>query len=231
MKILSIDTSSNICSVSILENNNIIYNKELKNTLTHSEKLMPMIEEAFKDIDFNISDIDLFVCSKGPGSFTGIRIGVATIHALCDYYNKPGIGISSLEGLAYNIFPENLVCTMIDAKNDNVYSALFKCNNDHYELLGSYKSGNISDILEDLSNYKNEKIHFIGSGAVVNKDKIQNSFENAVFYNDDKNDSNSISLATSALYKYNNNIDDVSLSPLYLKKSSAEIELEKKKKN
>lgn len=231
MKILSIDTSSNICSVSILENKNVIYNKSLKNTLTHSEKLMPMIEEAFNNISFNISDIDLFTCSKGPGSFTGIRIGVATIHAFCDYYNKPGIGISSLEALAYNLEPEDLLCSMIDAKNDNVYAGLFKYSKDHYELVNSYMSGNINSIFEKLKNYENEKIHFIGTGAIVHNNLIKETFKNSVLYEDEKNDSSSISIANAALYKFENNIDDISLSPLYLKKSSAEIELEKKKKD
>ena len=231
MKILSIDTSSNICSVSILENKNVIYNKSLKNTLTHSEKLMPMIEEAFNNIPFNISDIDLFTCSKGPGSFTGIRIGVATIHAFCDYYNKPGIGISSLEALAYNLEPEDLLCSMIDAKNDNVYAGLFKYLKDHYELVNSYMSGNINSIFESLKNYENEKIHFIGTGAIAHNNLIKETFTNSVLYEDEKNDSSSISIANAALYKFENNIDDISLSPLYLKKSSAEIELEKKKKD
>ena len=120
---------------------------------------------------------------------------------------------------------------MIDAKNDNVYAGLFKYLKDHYELVNSYMSGNINSIFESLKNYENEKIHFIGTGAIAHNNLIKETFTNSVLYEDEKNDSSSISIANAALYKFENNIDDISLSPLYLKKSSAEIELEKKKKD
>ena len=107
MKTLSIDTSSNICSIAILDDNKIIYEDFISDKLTHSENLMPMVQKAFDSLPINLSDIDLYACSKGPGSFTGIRIGVATICAFRDFYNKPAIGISSLEGLAYNISSAN----------------------------------------------------------------------------------------------------------------------------
>ncbi len=100
MKTLSIDTSSNICSLAILADNKIIYEDYIADKLTHSENLMPMIKKAFDNLTINLADIDLFTCSKGPGSFTGIRIGVATICAFRDYYNKKALGMSSLEVLA-----------------------------------------------------------------------------------------------------------------------------------
>ena len=234
MKILSIDTSSNVCSIAVLENANILYEDSIFDKLTHSEHLMPMIQKAFKSLNLNLSDMDLLTCAKGPGSFTGIRIGIATVCAFRDLTNKTAIGISSLEGLAYNIpFKDNsLVCSLIDAKNENVYAGLFKCENDHYILINDYISDNINNVLNSLNKYSNYDITFVGTGAIVFSDLIKNTFSNSSIAPENLNVSNAISIAKAGIYKYYNcnNEEDLSLAPLYLKKSSAEIELEKKLK-
>lgn len=230
MKILSIDTSSNICSISILEDTNVIYEDHISDKLTHSENLMPLIKKSLEHLKLNLSDIDLFACSKGPGSFTGIRIGVATICAFRDYFNKPAIGISSLESLAYNInsSEHSLVCSIIDAKNNNVYAGLFKYENSHYSLINNYISDNINNVLTILNDYYNLPITFVGSGAELYSELLKSTFNNcSISVN---NNSSSISVAKAANYKYYNctSKEELSLSPLYLKKSSAEIELDKK---
>ncbi len=234
MKTLSIDTSSNICSIAILDDNKIIYEDFISDKLTHSENLMPMVQKAFDSLPINLSDIDLYACSKGPGSFTGIRIGVATICAFRDFYNKPAIGISSLEGLAYNISSANdaLVCSIIDAKNNNVYAGLFKYEENHYFLVNKYMSDNINNVLETVKNYANKDITFVGSGAQLFAELIQNNFNNCTIAKDEENNSSAVSIAKAAIYKHFNcnSNEELSLSPLYLKKSSAEIELEKKLK-
>ena len=224
MKILSIDTSSNICSISILEDTTLIYEDHISDKLTHSENLMPMIKKSLESLNLNLSDIDLFTCSKGPGSFTGIRIGVSTICAFRDYFNKPAIGISSLESLAYNIISEgnSLVCSIIDAKNNNVYAGLFKYENSHYS------ADNINNVLTMLNNYYNLPITFVGSGAELYSELLKSTFNNCSI--SANNNSSSVSVAKAANYKYYNctSKEELSLSPLYLKKSSAEIELDKK---
>lgn len=232
MKTLSIDTSSNICSLAILDDTKIIYEDYIADKLTHSENLMPMIKKAFDNLQINLADIDLFACSKGPGSFTGIRIGVATICAFRDYYNKKAIGISSLEGLAYNIVPKenSLVCSIIDAKNNNVYAVLFKYEDSHYSLIDKYISDNINNALDSLNHYSNNKIIFVGSGATTYSSQIKDSIKNCLITEGNSNNSSASGVAKAAIYKYFNCTDkeDLALSPLYLKKSSAEIELEKK---
>ena len=95
MKILSIDTSSNICGVAILEDEKLIKEISLDNGLTHSESLMPTIAQIFKETNLSIKDIDLLVVDKGPGSFTGIRIGTATVMAFADSLGITACGISS----------------------------------------------------------------------------------------------------------------------------------------
>ena len=121
MKILSIDTASNICTVSVLEDNKCIKELVVNDSRNHSEKIMPAIEKVLEETKIEIKDINLIVCDKGPGSFTGIRIGVGTVLSFRDSINVECIGISSLEALAYNTNNEGLICTWIDAKNSNVY--------------------------------------------------------------------------------------------------------------
>ena len=108
MKILAIDTSSKNCSVSIVEVQenkkfNIIAQENSDDERTHSVKLMPMVDDMLKKSNLSLNDIDLLACCLGPGSFTGIRIGIATIKAFADAKNIPTVGVTSLESLAYNI--------------------------------------------------------------------------------------------------------------------------------
>lgn len=146
MKILSIDTSSDICSVAILEDDTVINELHIDDIKTHSEKLMPLISNIFEQCHLNLDNIDLIACSKGPGSFTGIRIGLATVKAFADSKNIQAIGISSLDGLAYNIENEGLTCSLIDARNNNVYLGLFE----NYILKGEYKACSIDEAIDLL---------------------------------------------------------------------------------
>ena len=135
MKILCIDTSSKLCSVAILEDTTLINKLELDNGLTHSETLMPLIKELFDKSNLSLNDIDLLVSDVGPGSFTGIRIGVATCKAFSDSLNIPCVGISSLEVLAYNAKNDDIICSTIDCKNDNCYFALYELIDGNYNVL------------------------------------------------------------------------------------------------
>ena len=102
MKILSIDTSSKICSVAVLEDDNLITEKHIDDEKTHSQKLMPLIDEVLLSCNLSLYDFDLYTCCIGPGSFTGVRIGVSTIKAFNDVSSIPIASVSSLESLAYN---------------------------------------------------------------------------------------------------------------------------------
>ena len=150
MRILSIETSGKICGISILEDRNIIKELILDNGLTHSETLMSLIKQAFDNLDFKLNDIDLIVCDKGPGSFTGIRIGVATAKAFSDALNIQTIGISSLEALCYNVEGNQVICSLIDAKNDKCYWSVFENANGNYLLRRKFDINNITDILSEL---------------------------------------------------------------------------------
>ena len=127
MKILAIDTASTICSVALLENLNLISHLYTDDSNTHSINLMPLISNILEKNNISLEDIDLFTCNKGPGSFTGIRIGISTIKAFCDVTKRPCTGISSLKALSYNVkeCTDAYVCSLIDAKHGNVYAGIF----------------------------------------------------------------------------------------------------------
>lgn len=231
MKILSIDTSSNVCSVAILEDEKVIKEITIEDGNTHSVKLMPQIEQIFNETNLSLNDIDLFACDKGPGSFTGIRIGISTIKAFCDVTNKRSLGISSLMGLAYNINFDGLICSLIDAKNDNVYFGLFDNSTKKYIKVDNYLAENINYVTEILS-FCNKPIFFVGSGSIVYKDVLESVLkENAIFSdieNDNKLNAVSIGKAAYTIFFCNEYSEEYNLSPLYLKKSNAERELEAK---
>lgn len=221
MKILSIDTASNICTVAILEDYECKEEITVNDARNHSEKIMPVIEEALNRTNLNLKDINLIVCDKGPGSFTGIRIGVGTVLAFEDSLNIPCIGVSSLESLAYNVKKKGIICSLIDAKNDNVYFGLFE-NGQNYQQLDDLAFLSIDEVISKIKIFDN--ITFVGDGALAHQELLKNSTHNCSFC--DKNDLSSYSLGIAGLYKYNRNIKN-SLMPLYLRKSQAERALER----
>ena len=224
MKILSIDTASNICTVALLENKTCIKELIVNDARNHSEKIMPLIEQLFNETQTSLKDINLIICDKGPGSFTGIRIGTGTVLAFRDSLNIECIGISSLEALSYNTNSEGLICSLIDAKNNNVYYGLFELKNGVYSKIGDFSFKNINDIVPLLNKYS-EPITFVGDGAVAYKEFITNNFNNCTFC--EKNDLSSYSLGCAGYDNYNKGIKD-DIMPLYLRKSQAERALEEK---
>ena len=245
MKILAIDTSSQICGVAILEDEKTIIELHNDDEKTHSVKLMPMIDEAFSTTGLTLDDINLLVCCIGPGSFTGVRIGIATIKSFADVKNIPVVGVTSLESLAYNVacpyFENNLqnkasnflssimICSLIDAKNDNVYAGLYSSENDDCSCIAML-TGNINDIIssikDKISDFSN--IVFVGNGSEIYSDLLKKEFSNNI--PSEQNKQNSISLAKAGLCKYQKGEygDSASLSPIYLRKSQAERALAEK---
>ena len=224
MKILSIDTASNLCTVAILEDKKCIKEIVVNDARNHSEKIMPVIEQVLLETSLNLSNIDLIVCDKGPGSFTGIRIGVGTVLAFQDSLNIPCIGISSLEALAYNVEQDGLICSLIDAKNNNVYFGLFEHKNNEYFQIGNLEFKNINEVLSLLQE-QNTSITFVGDGTVPNKNLIESLIQNSIFC--EKNDLSSFSLGLAGYETYSKGISP-SVMPLYLRKSQAERALEEK---
>lgn len=229
MKILSITTSSKICGVAILEDTNIIKEINLDNGLTHSETLMPLIKQMFEEINLTLSDINLLVSDIGPGSFTGIRIGIATVKAFADSLNIPSIGINSLDSLTYNSQNMGIICSLIDAKKNNVYCEIYEniLNNAFSHIIRRKPSfENIENLLSELKSVNpNYDITFVGDGATIYKDIILKYLPASKFIENNNLSASNVGLA--GFYNYTTqNFQDV--IPLYLRKSEAEKKMEEK---
>ncbi len=229
MNVFAMDTSSLTATVAVLCDDKLLGEYTISNKLTHSQTVLPMTEELLERLGMKLSDIDVFAVCVGPGSFTGLRIGMATVKTFAQALGKPVVGVSSLDAIAYNIsYAEGYtVCPIIDSRRNEVYNALYK---DGEKILFD-RHIYIDDLLEELAD---TKTIFLGDAAILHKAKIENC----------KNNNWKIapqhlilpSASTVAYCAYNKalngNVDDAyTLNPVYLRKSQAERELEEKNKN
>ena len=215
MKILSISTSSKIASVAISENENLILELNANDIKTHSETIIPLIQELLKQASLDLSQIDLISCDIGPGSFTGIRIGIASTKAIAESLNIPIVSVSSLEVLAYNVEggTYDTICSIIDARNDQIYAGIFDKN---FTLLEDYIADDINTVINALKKYNN--IVYVGDGALIHKDLLNIKdfpYENVI---------HAKNISKCAYNKFKNNkIENAdTITPLYLRKSQAE---------
>lgn len=222
MKILSIDTSSKICSVAILEEDEKIDEINLDNGRTHSENLMPIVSEILEKNHLKLSEMDLISCDVGPGSFTGIRIGVASSKAMAEVAQIPLVSVTSLETLARIDESSKTKVALIDARNNQVYCGIF---DENYLPKQDFLADDIGGVIEILKNYDN--IICIGDGAVLHKNAILQEIKNAEFCT--KNEQSALLGGKIAYQKYLKkdlqNAD--TLIPIYLRKSQAERMKEK----
>lgn len=231
MKILAIDTSSSCCSVALLEDLEEIKELNIQDTKTHSEKLMPLINEILNSTNYTLSDIGLIAVDKGPGSFTGIRIGISSIKAMAEVYNIPVVSVSSLDVLAYNEkVNSGVICSMIDSRNDNVYTAIF---DKEYNPLSNYLAVNITELVSLLKDKEYNEISFVGDGSIVHQDLLKNEFSNCNISFSGNNILSSVNLGKCGFNKFKNREIETAdtVLPLYINKSQAERMLDLKNGN
>lgn len=233
MNILAIDTSAKVTSVCLFADNKIIATMSINNNLAHSQTLMPMINDIFTCSKFLLSDVDCFAVNIGPGSFTGLRIGIAAIKGLAFSRNIKCIGISSLKSLAYNLINSDcIICPVIDARCNQMYTALFESNGTTLTRLFEDDCLKIDEIYKRLKDYK-KPIFFIGDGSVLCYNEINSKLDNVFLCNEICCNTNATSLALLArdadyLSEF---IDCDSLIPSYLKLSQAQKERDKMLEN
>ena len=229
MIVLSIDSSSKVATVALLNDDTLLGEYVINDKREHSVLLMPMIENLLKDCELTINDIDGFVVSKGPGSFTGLRIGMATIKGLSFGANKPYISLSSLDGLAYSLsYFNGIICPIMDALRENVYTALYKNEDGEFKNIMEPTPMELPDLLEMLKE-KNEEVIFSGDGLLKHKEYIKVNFPNAKFASNHVSLTRASSIGELGLNLLKQGIkDDPNSAPVYLKKPQAERELEKR---
>src|SRR4030043_1274997 len=152
MLTLAFDTTSKTAAVALLKDKEILYDTIVNTGLNHSEVILPAIDQALRRESLKINDIDLFACTIGPGSFTGVRIGVSTLKGLILATGKPAAGISSLAALALNAGKTSkLICSMMDAGRGRVYAAFSRFDkNEYLEQIGVERAVQPKNVLLDI---------------------------------------------------------------------------------
>lgn len=230
MKILAVDSTATTASVAITEDELLLAEYTISNGNTHSETLLPMIEASLNTLGLSVSDIELFACSAGPGSFTGVRIGAATVKGLAFGSEKPCVAVSTLEALAYNLVGiKGLICPVMNARRSQVYTALFESDGKTLTRLCDDDAISISE-LDSMLAQKNLPVSFCGDGYDVTIPEIKLT---TIFPTPKRQQIQSAySVACVALKKYNNGefVSDKELVSTYLRPCQAERELIEKNK-
>lgn len=229
MKVLAIDTSTMMATCAVLDEERLLGEFSLNQDMSHSENLIPMVKEIMDNLKLEISDIDLFAASIGPGSFTGLRIGIATVKSLAHVLDKPVVGISTLEGLAFNIVHSGIIVPMIDARRNRVYTAIYKKDGQRLKSLLDPTTMDIDELLE-LLDKEHTNIVVNGNAASLYRDKIKDKLKDRVeFAPISLNSPRAASIAELALIKK----DEIehnyyNLVPIYLKESQAQQDIRKR---
>ncbi|MGL5245214.1 MAG: tRNA (adenosine(37)-N6)-threonylcarbamoyltransferase complex dimerization subunit type 1 TsaB [Sarcina sp.] len=230
MIVLGVDSSSSTATCALISEKGVLGEINLNDKKQHSVLIMDMIDRLLQDCNLTIKDVDGFAISEGPGSFTGLRIGMATLKGLSFGTNKPCLGISSLKGLAYNVINFNgIICPIIDALRNNVYTCLFKVENG--ELISISDSSCLSlDELIEILEAKNEPVIFLGDGIEKHKETLSEKVKFSSFAPITSTYPKASSICALALPLLQQGISGNlnTMAPVYLRKSQAEREYEER---
>lgn len=227
MLIFSIDTCSMSSSASVVSDERMIAQFSVNHKKTHSERIMPQIEAMLEAADISINDIDAFAAAVGPGSFTGVRIGVATIKALAQAQNKPCIAVSALEGLAKGLVSfDGIISPILDARRNQVYNALFESDGKNLNRICPDRALALDELLQELEK-TDKNILFTGDGLPVFKETITETLKDKAFFAPLPlvfNQAASVALIALEKLKNGETVSYSQLVPEYVRLSQAEQE-------
>ena len=239
MKILALDSSGLVATIAVIEDDVMVAEYTTCHKKTHSQTLIPMLDEIKKMTELDLNSIDAIAVTKGPGSFTGLRIGCATAKGLGLALDCPLIAIPTVDALAYNMYGSSaLICPLMDARREQVYTGLyrFEKKDGTYEMVCELAQCAIpiEEILQIVNTWEQEVI-FLGDGVPVYKDKIEAlcqvdySFAPAGF---NRQRASSVGLLGAGMYAEGKCVSADEMEPDYLRLSQAErerMEMEEKK--
>lgn len=224
MKILALDSTAITASAALCDNERLLSLWTLNGGLTHSETLLPVIESQLRATGLGVKDIDIFACSAGPGSFTGVRIGVSTIKGLAFGRNKVCIGVSALQALAYNLtICDGIIAPVMNARRNQVYNAIFECRDGRLTRLTPDRALEIKELDDELSKLNGE-LYLCGDGydmvkTALKKTTVRQTPEQLIWQN-----GYSVAICALNMYNHGNRTTDAELTPTYLRMPQAERE-------
>ena len=225
MKILAVDTSTSSCSVAIAEDEALLAETTLVSSETHSRHLVRLIETIISGAGLSLDRIEAFAVARGPGSFTGLRIGIGTVKGLAVAGDCPVVGVSTLAALAWQVGPtDHVICPIIDARRSEVYAATYRCEPSGPVPVDAEQVTTIDSLLATLEL----PAVFIGSGAIAYRRQIaEKAGRRALFAAAGLNIGRAAAIAAlGARRLLSGEADDTeTLVPTYLRKSDAELKL------
>ncbi|WP_313132738.1 tRNA (adenosine(37)-N6)-threonylcarbamoyltransferase complex dimerization subunit type 1 TsaB [Anaerocolumna sp.] len=173
MKILAIDSSGLVASVAVVSEDQLLAEYTINHKKTHSQTLLPMLDEIVKMIELDIKDIDAIAVAAGPGSFTGLRIGSSTAKGLGLALDKPIIPVPTVDGLAFNLYgTDKLICPIMDARRNQVYTGLYEFKDTEFVTVESQQAIGIDEIAEKI-NKIGRAVIFLGDGVEVYQEQLK----------------------------------------------------------
>lgn len=177
MNILGIDSSGLVASVAVLKDETLVAEFTINNKQTHSQTLLPMLDQTLRMAGVSLKEMDAIAISAGPGSFTGLRIGSATAKGLALAQNKPIVSVPTLEGLAYRMaMTEGVICPLMDARRNQVYTGIYKMQEEQLKVLSEQEATDIVKVIEKINEF-GEKAVFLGDGVPVHKEILKNTLK------------------------------------------------------
>lgn len=231
MNILALDTSASPVSAAIVRDGFLLGEYYLNTRTTHSQTLMPVVESLLKTTGMKLEEIDVLAVNAGPGSFTGVRIGVATVKGLSLPLNKPCASVSTLEAMAHCMpYREGIVCAVMDARCFQVYNALFRSDNGTVERITEDRALSIEELAAELEGYGQDRIYLTGDGAELCYGSFCSRLPNVILTPANIRFQHAYGTAIAAMHMAEENklCTSDELMPLYLRLPQAERELKAK---
>ena len=234
MKILALDSSATVATVALFDDGKLLAEYTLNNGNTHSETLLPMVESMLRTYGISTDDIDLFASTSGPGSFTGVRIGTATVKGLAFGTDKPCAEVSTLEAIAENLsFAKGLICPVMNARRGQVYTALFRSDGESLTRLMPDSAISIEELDGILAEH-GEAVSFAGDGYDITVKALTKTKANVTPERLRHQSAASVASVAYRMALKGDTVSDTALKVKYLRLSQAErerLEAEKAKKN
>lgn len=232
MKILGVDSSGMVASVALVQDGITIAEYSVNYRKTHSQTLLPMLDEIIKMTEQDLAELDAIAVAAGPGSFTGLRIGAATVKGLGMALEKPIVAVPTCHALAYNMWgTDKLVCPIMDARRNQVYTGIYAYEDGEQQVLHEQDAMDIRELI-DILNDMERPVVFLGDGVPVFKEQIEDGLHQAFFFAPaHMNRQRAAAVAALGECYFAQGIceDADSHKPIYLRKSQAEREQEERR--
>lgn len=234
MKVLALDSSGLVASVAVVEDDNLLGEYTVNYKKTHSQTLLPMLEEVARMIELELETVDVIAVSAGPGSFTGLRIGSATAKGLALALDKKIISVPTIDAMAYNLWGSaDLICPLMDARRQQVYTGVYEFTEKGFTIRISQCAVGIDEILSQVNGF-GRRVIFLGDGAAVFRDQIAEQMKVPYAFapaQNNKQRAASVAVLGAALYEQGKAEDARDHKPNYLRLSQAEREFQQKQRD